>query len=167
MKLAQSQHSRRSLQAPSGPRMRHPAAREYASLNALSAMPQLSTSHAPKQNRDAAHAPAEPGTAAHSRQPRQAGPSQQAPVEQPGQAGQSKGANAGQPGQMTLRQQLAKYNIPEAVFQKARAEGSAEPIRAYLRQRQLQQHQMQQQPGSSSQQQTTIPQVILRLLAKS
>lgn len=124
------------LQAGQGPRMRHPAAHAHASLNALSAMPSLNTSEPAGQEEQAARAPAEPGQAAQRGQ----GEHRAQPLQ-------------GQPGQPGPRQQMTKPYIPQAVLQKAQAERSVEPIKAYLRHQQLLRQQLRQQQGSSPQQQ--------------
>ena len=128
-----------SLQAGQGPRMRHPAAQGHASLNTLSTMPSLSPPQQPKQEEQAARAPAEPSQAA------QAGQGEQRA--QPPQG------HAGQPGQPAPRQPMTKPYIPQAVLQKAQAERSVEPIKAYLRHQQmLRQQQLLQQQASGPQQ---------------
>ena len=126
------------LQAGQGPRMRHPAAQGHASLNALSTIPSPSATQQPGQEEQAARAPAEPS------QPAQAGQGEQR--SQPPQG------HAGQPGQPAPRQQMTKPYIPQAILQRAQAERSVEPIKAYLRHQQMLRQQLLQQQASSPQQ---------------
>ena len=116
--------------------MRHPAALAHASLDSPSAMPSLSPPQQLGQKEQAARAPAEP--------------------EQPAQAGQGERRaqpSQSHPGQPAPRQQMTKPYIPQAVLQKAQAERSVEPIKAYLRHQQMlrQQQLLQQQAGSPQQ----------------
>ena len=111
--------------------MRYPAAHAHASLNALSAMPSLSTPERAGQEEQAARVPAEPG------QPPQRGQGEH--------RAQCLQGQAGQPGQPGSRQRMTKPYIPQAVLQKAQAERSVEPIKAYVRHQQLLRQQLLQQ----------------------